>query len=162
MVGMFLAAALFVAVFVFLLFWLSGLLERCGATCKIKFSDFQQWYAIAPRSWRVPDVGCNYVGKYLDESQNMWNCVDCYFGFIDYLRFSAWNHKRLKQSAKRSRYRETEQLLKSVQGDIDTVMAKVQKDREDVTATMKRVAENPNPPSPVEDFLKIWRGIKIH
>lgn len=56
----------------------------------------------------------------------------------------------------------TERLLRSVQNDIDTVMAQVQKDREDVAATMKRVAENPNPPSPVEDFLKIWRGIKIH
>jgi hypothetical protein len=28
--------------------------------------------------------------------------------------------------------------------------------------TLKRVAENPNPPSPVEDFLKVWRNIKVH
>ena len=86
----------------------------------------------------------------------------CYFGPIDYLRFAHWKRRRKNRAKHYERYREKERLLCSVQNDIDTVMAQVQKDREDVLDTLKRVAENPNPPSPVEDFLKIWRGIKIH
>lgn len=145
------------------IFWLCGWSTRNSDHLKIKFSDFRNWYAIAPTKWYVSYGGMNYVCKESwSDARAYHGSVSCYFGPIDYLRFVVWSWERHSYEAQQNTSQATERLLLSVQNDIDTVMAKVQKDREDVAATMKRVAENPNPPSPVEDFLKIWRGIKIH
>lgn len=162
----FFGAGLITIAMVFVINWLIELGLHSGSTCKIKFSDFKQWYAIAPDQWDY-DWTYNTVEKkshyeYIGGKTVCHHNIMCYFGAIDYLRFKHWKRKRKSQAKHYERYREQERLLRSVQNDIDTVMAKVQKDREDVMGIMKRVAENPNPPSPVEDFLKIWRGIKIH
>lgn len=166
MVGMFLAAALFVAVFVFLLFWLSGWLERCGATCKIKFSDFKTWYSIAPDKWDIDSMGNTVIKRGHFEradGQTLYrSSVYCYFGLLDYLRFAIWRRGRNIRNERITKYQEKEQLLRSVQQDIDAVIERVQRDREDAIEVLRRAAENPNPESPVEDFMKIWRGIKIH
>ena len=166
MVGMLLAAALFVAVFVFVLFWLSGWLERCGATCKIKFSDFKTWYSIAPDKWDIASMGNTVIKRGHFEradGQILYRSgVDCYFGLLDYLRFAIWRRGRNIRNERITKYQEKEQLLRSVQQDIDAVIERVQRDREDAIEVLRRAAENPNPESPVEDFMKIWRGIKIH
>mgnify|MGYP000038879688 FL=1 len=150
----------------FVVNWLIEWALHTGATCKIKFSDFKKWYAVAPdqwdHNWKYNTVG--KLGRYKNIGGKLTYCsgIMCYFGPIDYLRFAHWKRQRKDRARHYERYREQERLLLSVQNDIDTVIAQVQKDREDVMNTMKRVAESPNPPSPVEDFLKIWRGIKIH
>lgn len=88
--------------------------------------------------------------------------VYCYFGLLDYIRFAIWRRGRNIHNERLKQYQEKEQLLRSVQQDIDTVIERVQRDREDAIEVLRRAAENPNPESPVEDFMKIWRGIKIH
>ena len=144
------------------IFWLCGWSTRNSDHLKIKFSDFRNWYAIAPTKWYVADV-MNYVRKEgWYDTRAYHGSVSCYFGPIDYLRFVVWRWERRFYKAQQNTSQATEKLLLSVQNDIDAVMAQVQKDREDVMGIMKRVAENPNPPSPVEDFLKIWRNIKVH
>lgn len=154
--------AMITGAIIFVVFWLTAWSSRDSDHLKIKFSDFRNWYAIAPKTWYVSD-GINYVRKesWHDEKE-YHGPIGCYFGPIDYLRFVIWRCEKRSDEVRQDTCRAAEKLLRSVQFDIDTAMSKVQKDREDVLGTLKRVAENPEPPSPVEDFLKIWRGIKIH
>ena len=154
--------AMIAGAIIFVVFWLTGWSSRDSDHLKIKFSDFRNWYAIAPTKWHVSDVN-NYVRKesWHDEKE-YHGSIGCYFGPIDYLRFAIWRCEKDAYKAQQDSCKQAEKLLRSVQFDIDTAMSKVQKDREDVLGTLKRVAENPEPPSPVEDFLKIWRSIKIH
>lgn len=155
-------AAMIVGAIIFVVCWLAGWSSRNSDHLKIKFSDFRNWYAIAPTKWYASDVN-NYVRKesWHDEKE-YHGSIGCYFGPIDYLRFVIWRYEQRSRKTRQETCEQTEGLLHSVQSDIDSVMQKVQSDREDVLQTMKHVAENPNPPSPVEDFLKIWRSIKIH
>lgn len=144
----------------------SKYLCRNGATCKIKFSDFKTWYSIAPDKWNI-GFEDNTVAKFgylkgRNGSIKHISTVSCYFGLLDYIRFVIWKNRRQIRSERFKRYQEKEQLLRLVQQDIDTVMEQVQRDREDASEVLRRATENPNPESPVEDFMKIWRGIKIH
>jgi hypothetical protein len=145
---------------------LVGYFDRSGATCKIRFSDFKTWYPLAPDKWDINDMD-NFVTKrghfeQVDGNTKYISGVCCYFGLFDYMRYKVWRHKRKTNSERLNKYQEKESLLRSVQLDIDAAMEQVQRDREDAVEILRRVAENPDPESPVEDFMKIWRGIKIH
>lgn len=162
----FFGGGLIAIVLAFVVNWLIEWALHTGATCKIKFSDFKKWYAIAPDQW-AHNLKYNTVeklGRYKNVGGKLTYCsgIMCYFGPIDYLRFAIWRRGRNIRNERITKYQEKEQLLRSVQQDIDAVIERVQRDREDAIEVLRRAAENPNPESPVEDFMKIWRGIKIH
>ena len=163
------AAAFAIGTIGFLLFLFavcSYYLWRNGATCKIKFSDFKTWYSIAPDKWDIDSMENTVIKRgYFEraDGQTLYRSgVYCYFGLLDYIRFAIWRRGRNIRNERLKKYQEKEQLLRSVQQDIDAVMERVHFDRNAAIEVLRRAAENPNPESPVEDFMKIWRGIKIH
>ena len=140
-----------------IVYWVSYICSP-GASCKIKFSDFLKWYAVDPRAWEI-DAENNYVCK-----RDFKTCHDigCRFGYIDFIRYHHWARRQRRHQVRCATYRSTEALLRSVQADIDRVREQSQRELSEAESVTRRVMENPHPESPVEDFLKIWRNIKIH
>lgn len=138
--------------------YLVGYICHAGISCKIKFSDFLKWYAVDPNMWEI-DTENNCVSK-LDGKARHDIC--CRFGYFDFIRYHHWARKQMRYRARRSELKTLEELLTSVQSDIDRVREKSQYELGEAESVTRRVMENPHPESPVEDFLKVWRNIKIH
>lgn len=158
MVFEFILTCLMGLLFALSIIYLVGYTCSSGTVCKIKFSDFLKWYAVDPNMW-VVDTENNYVCK---RDVKTYHDIGCRFGYIDFIRYHHWARRQRRHQARCDAYHSTEALLRSVQADIDRVREQSQRELSEAESVTRRVMENPHPDSPVEDFLKVWRNIKIH
>ena len=145
-------------VFVLMIWYWDDYVDFCGASCKIKFADFLKWYAIDQESWEYY-AKANYVCHKDRETRHM---IGCRFGYFDFIRYQKWVRQKIRQRKRRAECSSMEVLLRSVQNDIDRLREESRRELSEAEAVTRRVMENPTPESPVEDFLKVWRNIKIH
>ena len=91
---------------------------------RIKFSDFEKWYAIAPKKWYCYDW---QVKKIMDPYDLDIYCI---FGFIDSYRYMLWLNKEKEKEEKVKNNIKLAKVLSSVQEDIDNYIKEIDKETE--------------------------------
>lgn len=94
----------------FVFYWLAWL-EHCKDYPRIKLKDFKKFYALNPERWHMRGchVGCKTSSCRYEYFQ---------FGFVDFGRYLAWQHKIDKNHKAKAHMEATQRMMDAVKEDI--------------------------------------------